>query len=40
MNEHPKSKANALTHLMTARMTLAAVQKMLSRMTVLLVRPS
>lgn len=40
MNEHPKSKANALTHLMTARMTLAAARKMLSRMALQLVRPS
>jgi len=40
MNEHPKSKANAMTHLATARTTLAAAQKMLNRIASLLVRPS
>jgi hypothetical protein len=40
MNESPKSKANAMTHLTTARMTLAAAQKMLLRVALKLARPS
>ena len=40
MNEKPKSKANAMTHLATARMTLAAAHKMLTRIASWLVRPS
>jgi hypothetical protein len=40
MEENPKSKVNALTHLMTARTTLAAAHRMLARVAVWLVRPS
>jgi hypothetical protein len=40
MDEKPKSKPNAMTHLTSARTALAAAYKMLSRMAVLLVRPS
>ena len=40
MDEKPKSKPNAMTHLTSARTTLAAVHKVLVRVSVLLVRPS
>ena len=40
MKEKPKSKANAMTHLATARMTLAASYKMLTRIAARLPRPT
>ena len=40
MDEKPKSKPNAMTHLTTARTTLAAAYKVLNRVAMMLVRPS
>jgi hypothetical protein len=40
MDEKPKSKPNAMTHLTSARTALAAAHKVLIRVAVMLVRPS